>query len=74
MFTALPVIAQAFVPHFQEVANGVVLLLIMIFLPRGLVDPRAIRLRRAARNANANANADADGAPAKVASAAGAAL
>jgi branched-chain amino acid transport system permease protein len=51
VFTALPVIAQAIVPDFQEVANGVVLLLIMIFLPRGLVDPRAIRLRRAARNA-----------------------
>ncbi|VTU45552.1 branched-chain amino acid ABC transporter permease [Variovorax sp. PBL-E5] len=49
VFTALPVIAQAIVPAFQEVANGVVLLLIMIFLPRGLVDPRAIRLRRAAR-------------------------
>jgi hypothetical protein len=28
------------------VANGIVLLLIMIFLPRGLVDPRAIRLRK----------------------------
>lgn len=49
VFTALPVIAQAIVPAVQEVANGVVLLLIMIFLPRGLVDPRAIRLRRAAR-------------------------
>jgi branched-chain amino acid transport system permease protein len=47
VFTALPVATQAIVPHFQEVANGVVLLLIMIFLPRGLVDPRAIRLRRA---------------------------
>lgn len=47
VFTALPVIAQAIVPDIQEVANGVVLLLIMIFLPRGLVDPRAIRLRRA---------------------------
>jgi branched-chain amino acid transport system permease protein len=53
VFTALPVIAQAFVPSFQEVANGIVLLLIMIFLPRGLVDPRAIRLRRAARDAQA---------------------
>lgn len=49
VFTALPVITQAIVPSVQEVANGVVLLLIMIFLPRGLVDPRAIRLRRAAR-------------------------
>jgi branched-chain amino acid transport system permease protein len=55
VFTALPVIAQAIVPHFQEVANGIVLLLIMIFLPRGLVDPRAIRLRRAARSASADA-------------------
>ena len=51
VFTALPVIAQAIVPSFQEVANGIVLLLIMIFLPRGLVDPRAIRLRRASHNA-----------------------
>lgn len=49
VFTALPVIAQAVVPNVQEVANGIVLLLIMIFLPRGLVDPRAIRLRHAAR-------------------------
>jgi branched-chain amino acid transport system permease protein len=47
------VLAQAIVPSFQEVANGVVLLLIMIFLPRGLIDPRAIRLRRAIRNAAA---------------------
>jgi branched-chain amino acid transport system permease protein len=50
VFTALPVITQAVVPQVQEVANGVVLLLIMIFLPRGLIDPRAIRLRRAARS------------------------
>ncbi len=64
VFTALPVIAQAIVPEFQDVANGVVLLLIMIFLPRGLVDPRAIRLRRGARNALAQA-------PAQVAARAG---
>lgn len=50
VFTALPVITQAIVPSVQEVANGVVLLLIMIFLPRGLVDPRAIKLRQAARS------------------------
>lgn len=49
VFTALPVATQAIIPEFQEVANGVVLLLIMIFMPRGLVDPRAIRLRRQAR-------------------------
>jgi branched-chain amino acid transport system permease protein len=53
VFTALPVITQAIVPDIQDVANGVVLLLIMVFLPRGLVDPRAIRLRRADRSAAA---------------------
>jgi branched-chain amino acid transport system permease protein len=51
VFTALPVVTQAIVPEVQDVANGVVLLLIMIFLPRGLVDPRALRLRRGDRNA-----------------------
>ncbi len=53
VFTALPVIAQAVVPAMQDVANGVALLLIMIFLPRGLIDPRAWRRRRAARRRNA---------------------
>lgn len=49
VYTALPIIMQAFLPHLlQEVTNGVVLLLIMIFLPRGLIDPRAVRLHRAA--------------------------
>ncbi|MEP7280658.1 MAG: branched-chain amino acid ABC transporter permease [Rubrivivax sp.] len=59
VFTALPVIAQAVVPEYQEVANGVVLLLIMIFLPRGLVDPRAIRLRLGARKAAPHATGGA---------------
>lgn len=58
VFTALPVITQAIVPSIQDVANGVVLLLIMIFLPRGLVDPRAIRLRRAHRQAVAERQPD----------------
>lgn len=49
IFTALPVTMQAIVPQIEDVAKGAVLLLIMIFLPRGLIDPRAIRLRRAAR-------------------------
>jgi branched-chain amino acid transport system permease protein len=46
VFTALPVVMQALLPDIQDVANGVALLLIMIFLPRGLFDPRALRLRR----------------------------
>lgn len=49
VFTALPVTMQAIVPEIQDVAKGVVLLLIMIFLPRGLIDPRARGLRKAAR-------------------------
>jgi branched-chain amino acid transport system permease protein len=48
VFTALPVIMQAWVPAIQDVANGAALLLIMIFVPRGLIDPRAFRLRRSA--------------------------
>jgi branched-chain amino acid transport system permease protein len=47
VFTALPVIAQAVLPEFEKVLNGVALMLIMIFLPRGLIDPRQWRLRRA---------------------------
>ncbi len=46
VFTALPVVMQALVPAIQDVANGAALLLIMIFVPRGLFDPRAIALRR----------------------------
>lgn len=49
VFTALPMTMQAIVPQIEDVAKGVALLLIMIFLPRGLIDPRALRLRRAAR-------------------------
>lgn len=49
VFTALPVTMQAIVPEIEDVAKGVVLLLIMIFVPRGLIDPRAVGLRRAAR-------------------------
>lgn len=49
VFTALPVATQAVVPAAEDVAKGVALLLIMIFLPRGLVDPRARRLRSAVR-------------------------
>ena len=49
VFTALPVAMQAIVPLVQDVASGVALLLIMILLPRGLVDPRAWRARAASR-------------------------
>jgi branched-chain amino acid transport system permease protein len=50
VFTALPMTMQAIVPQIEDVAKGVALLLIMIFLPRGLIDPRAFRLRKAAKS------------------------
>lgn len=49
IFTALPAVTQAVVPAIEDVAKGVVLVLIMVFLPRGLIDPRAVGLRRAAK-------------------------
>lgn len=55
VFTALPVTMQAIAPAIEDVAKGVALLLIMIFLPRGLIDPRAFRLRRARRARDAHA-------------------
>lgn len=48
IFTALPTTMQAIIPSFQDVAKGVVLLVIMIYLPRGLIDPRTRKLRKAA--------------------------
>jgi len=53
IFTALPTVMQSIVPAVQDVAKGVVLLLIMIYLPRGLIDPRARKLRKAAREREA---------------------
>ena len=49
VFTALPTTMQAVLPEIQDVAKGVVLLVIMILLPRGLVDPRMFKLRKAPR-------------------------
>jgi len=53
VFTALPVTMQAVIPAVEDVAKGLALLLIMVFLPRGLIDPRAWGLRRAAREQRA---------------------
>lgn len=53
IFTALPVLMQSIVPSIQDVAKGLVLLVIMIYLPRGLIDPRARGLRKAARERQA---------------------
>lgn len=58
IFTALPTVMQSIVPAIQDVAKGLVLLLIMIYLPRGLVDPRARKLRKAAREREASLRAE----------------
>ena len=42
VFTVLPMLFQWLLPDVQDVAEGAVLLLAMIFLPRGLVDPRVL--------------------------------
>ncbi|MBE0694921.1 MAG: branched-chain amino acid ABC transporter permease [Aquamicrobium sp.] len=55
VFTALPTTMQAVVPEIQDVAKGVVLLVIMILLPRGLIDPRVLKLRKARRKEQADA-------------------
>lgn len=49
VFTALPTTMQAVVPEIQDVAKGLVLLVIMILLPRGLIDPRVFKLRKSRR-------------------------
>ena len=49
VFTALPTIMQTIVPQIEDVAKGIALLAIMVFLPRGLIDPRAWRRRKAAK-------------------------
>lgn len=52
VFTLLPVLMQALVPNIQDIANGVALLLIMVFLPRGLIDPRALLLHPSLQQAS----------------------
>lgn len=39
IFTMLPEILRQFLEHGETIANGIILIVIMIFLPRGLVDP-----------------------------------
>lgn len=62
IFTALPATMQAVVPAIEDVAKGIALVLIMVFLPRGLIDPRAVGLRRAAkRREQQESRADGEG-------------
>lgn len=50
VFTILPDVLRELLPDGERIVNGVLLIIIMVFLPRGLVDPtrgRRRRLRRA---------------------------
>lgn len=57
VFTLLPELLRAYLAEGSEIVNGVVLLLVMIFMPRGLLDPRWLRARRERRGAEAVADA-----------------
>lgn len=39
IFTMLPEVLRQFFEHGETIANGIILIVIMIFLPRGLIDP-----------------------------------
>lgn len=39
VFTFLPELLRSYLPFGDEIANGVLVILIMIFLPRGIIDP-----------------------------------
>jgi branched-chain amino acid transport system permease protein len=49
VFTALPEVLHEFIDRGEEIANGIILIVIMIYLPRGFVDPARGRRRRARR-------------------------
>lgn len=51
VFTGLPVYISQYITEGQEIINGAVLVLIIIFLPGGLIDPLRWRRRREKRNA-----------------------
>jgi branched-chain amino acid transport system permease protein len=51
LFTLLPAAMQAVLPELQDVASGAALLLAMLFLPRGLVDPRVLLMHLSVQQA-----------------------
>jgi len=54
IFTALPVIIQQYFVQGDEIVNGVLLILVMIYVPGGIIDPvrRRRKLYRKKRNTN----------------------
>jgi branched-chain amino acid transport system permease protein len=51
VFTALPEVLSEFLARGENIANGIMLLVIMIYLPRGIVDPERRRLKAASDGA-----------------------
>lgn len=63
LFTILPEVLRQYLPDGERIVNGVLLILIMIYLPRGLADPaRRVRRRVASseRNGPSGEEAQAD--------------
>lgn len=46
VFTFLPELLRSYLAEGDEIANGILLILIMVFLPRGLIDPSRSWFRR----------------------------
>lgn len=64
VFTILPEVLRRFLTQGETIVNGVLLIVIMIYLPRGLVDPtRKVRreLKNQATNVHSEAESSADG-------------
>ena len=55
VYAALPEVLRPFLGNSKNIANGVILILIMVFMQRGLIDPVAIkRITRRLRNSIAS--------------------
>ena len=61
VFTLLPDVLRQYLDEGENIVNGVLLIAIMIFMPRGLVDPtRKVRRRLARLSTNTHASAEED--------------
>lgn len=61
IFTMLPELLRQFFDHGETIANGIILILIMIFLPRGLIDP--VRFKHWRSRTSGTSTGDSEGRP-----------
>lgn len=59
VFTILPEVLRRFLTQGETIVNGVLLIVIMIYLPRGLVDPTR-KVRRELKNQATNVHSEAE--------------